>query len=58
MPKRGGGRGAFRSGEARMPAEHDDDHDGINSGWFGKDGGRIGAYFLSYTRHYSISILI
>jgi hypothetical protein len=41
MPKRGGGREAFKSGEARMPGEQDDDYDGINSGWFGgKDGGR------------------
>jgi len=41
VPKRGGGREAFKSGEARMPGEQDDDYDGINSGWFGgKDGGR------------------
>ena len=41
LPKRGGGREAFKSGEARMPGEQDDDYDGINSGWFGgKDGGR------------------
>jgi len=40
MPKRGGGREAFKSGEARMPGEGDDDYDGINSGWFGgKEGG-------------------
>ena len=43
LPKRGGGREAFKSGEARMPGEQDDDYDGINSGWFGgKDGGRTG----------------
>jgi hypothetical protein len=35
IPKRGGGREAFRSGEARMPGEGDDDYDGVNSGWFG-----------------------
>ncbi|KIM82161.1 hypothetical protein PILCRDRAFT_470144 [Piloderma croceum F 1598] len=41
VPKRGGGREAFKSGEARMPGEGDDDYDGVNSGWFGgKDGGR------------------
>jgi hypothetical protein len=41
MPKRGGGREAFKSGEARMPGDGDDDYDGINSGWFGgKAGGR------------------
>ncbi|THH20192.1 hypothetical protein EW146_g1131 [Bondarzewia mesenterica] len=39
MPKRGGGREAFRSGEARMPGDGDDDYDGVQSGWFGKDGG-------------------
>jgi len=41
VPKRGGGREAFKSGEARMPGETDDDYDGVNSGWFGgKAGGR------------------
>jgi hypothetical protein len=41
VPKRGGGREAFKSSEARMPGEGDDDYDGVNSGWFGgKDGGR------------------
>jgi len=35
IPKRGGGREAFKSGEARMPGEGDDDYDGVNSGWFG-----------------------
>ena len=41
LPKRGGGREAFKSGEARMPGEADDDYDGVNSGWFGgKAGGR------------------
>ncbi|KAA1477993.1 hypothetical protein DENSPDRAFT_787427 [Dentipellis sp. KUC8613] len=38
VPKRGGGREAFRSGEARMPNEADEDYDGVQSGWFGKDG--------------------
>jgi hypothetical protein len=41
VPKRGGGREAFKSGEARMPGEGDNDYDGINGGWFGgRDGGR------------------
>lgn len=39
-PKRGGGREAFRSGEARMPGEGDEDHDGIQGSPFGKEGGR------------------
>ena len=39
-PKRGGGREAFRSGEARMPGEGDDDYDGVQGGIFGKEGGR------------------
>jgi len=34
LPKMGGGREAFRTGEARMPGEGDDDYDGVNS-WFG-----------------------
>ncbi|TDL17493.1 hypothetical protein BD410DRAFT_549786 [Rickenella mellea] len=41
IPKRGGGREAFRSGEARMPGEGDEDYDGVTSGWFGgKAGGK------------------
>ncbi|KAG2033017.1 hypothetical protein BDR03DRAFT_1014768 [Suillus americanus] len=40
MHKRGGGREAFKSGEARMPAEGDEDYDGITGHWFGgKKGG-------------------
>ena len=39
-PKRGGGREAFRSGEARMPGEGDDDYDGVQGSIFGKEGGR------------------
>ncbi|KAJ7122929.1 hypothetical protein C8R44DRAFT_621324 [Mycena epipterygia] len=38
MPKRGGGVEAFRSGEARMPGQNDEDYDGVNSGWFGGKG--------------------
>ncbi|KAG1805585.1 uncharacterized protein BJ212DRAFT_1283512 [Suillus subaureus] len=38
--KRGGGREAFKSSEARMPAEGDEDYDGITGRWFGgKEGG-------------------
>jgi len=39
-PKRGGGREAFRSGEARMPGEGDEDYDGVQGSFFGKEGGR------------------
>ncbi|KAF8835504.1 hypothetical protein BDN67DRAFT_1015507 [Paxillus ammoniavirescens] len=40
LPKRGGGREAFKSGEARMPAEGDEDYDGVTGAWFGgKEGG-------------------
>ncbi|KAG5641117.1 hypothetical protein DXG03_005970 [Asterophora parasitica] len=35
VPKRGGGVEAFRSGEARMPGDGDDDYDGVQGGWFG-----------------------
>jgi len=35
LPKRGGGREAFKSNEPRMPAEEDEDYDGITGGWFG-----------------------
>ena len=38
-PKRGGGREAFRSGEARMPGEGDDDYDGVQRSFFDKEGG-------------------
>jgi hypothetical protein len=41
MHKRGGGREAFRSSEARMPAEGDEDYDGITGRWFG---GKEGAH--------------
>ncbi|KAF9237037.1 hypothetical protein BU15DRAFT_49255 [Melanogaster broomeanus] len=38
---RGGGREAFKSGEARMPNEGDEDYDGVTGGWFGgRDGGQ------------------
>jgi hypothetical protein len=39
-PKRGGGREAFRSGEARMPGDGDEDYDGLQGSLFGKEGGR------------------
>lgn len=39
MPKQGGGREAFKSNEARMPGDGDDDYDGVDV--FGtKEGGR------------------
>jgi hypothetical protein len=41
LPKNGGGREAFKAGEARMPAAGDEDYDGVQGGWFGgKEGGR------------------
>ncbi|KAG6864938.1 hypothetical protein C0991_006209 [Blastosporella zonata] len=40
MPKRGGGVEAFRSGEARMPGQGDDDYDGVNGRIFGKEPGK------------------
>ncbi|KAI0064053.1 hypothetical protein BV25DRAFT_1933706 [Artomyces pyxidatus] len=39
VPKRGGGREAFKSGEARMPGEGDEDYDGVQSSWFSKGAG-------------------
>ncbi|KAG6901626.1 hypothetical protein C0995_009899 [Termitomyces sp. Mi166 len=39
MPKRGGGVEAFKSGEARMPGENDEDYDGV-SGFFGAQRGK------------------
>ncbi|KAG1854253.1 hypothetical protein F4604DRAFT_1802980 [Suillus subluteus] len=40
MHKRGGGREAFKSSEAHMPAEGDEDYDSITGHWFsGKEGG-------------------
>ncbi|KAG6909479.1 hypothetical protein DXG01_017201 [Tephrocybe rancida] len=39
MPKRGGGVEAFKSGEARMPGEGDEDYDGVNGGFFGAQRG-------------------
>lgn len=35
MPKRGGGREAFRSRESRMPGPSDMDYDGVQGGLFG-----------------------
>lgn len=34
MPKIGGGVEAFRSGEARMPGQSDEDYDGVSGGLF------------------------
>jgi len=53
LPKRGGGVEAFRSGEARMPSQNDDDYDGVSSGWFGgggKKGGRASPRKLRWNR--------
>ncbi|KAK1231096.1 hypothetical protein PQX77_005798 [Marasmius sp. AFHP31] len=33
--KAGGGTDAFRPGEARMPAQGDEDYNGVSTGWFG-----------------------
>jgi hypothetical protein len=35
IPKLGGGVDAFKTGEARMPDQNDEDYDGVSSGWFG-----------------------
>ncbi|KAF9457504.1 tetraspanin Tsp2 [Collybia nuda] len=40
MPKRGGGVEAFKSGEARMPGQNDEDYDGVSGGFFGGDSHR------------------
>ena len=40
MPKQGGGREAFRSNEARMPGEGDEDYDGVDVFGNNKEGGR------------------
>lgn len=40
IPKRGGGREAFRANESRMPGDGDDDYDGVTFG--GAQGGRKG----------------
>lgn len=40
LPKQGGGREAFKSGEARMPGDGDEDYDGVNGGFFGGKKGR------------------
>lgn len=43
IPKVGGGREAFKSGESRMPGENDDDYDGVDNvraTWFGGPAGR------------------
>jgi len=51
VPKRGGGVEAFRSGEARMPGQGDDDYDGVQGGWFGgKEGGRTAPKRLRWNR--------
>ncbi|KAF8079371.1 hypothetical protein FPV67DRAFT_1403124 [Lyophyllum atratum] len=51
VPKRGGGVEAFRSGEARMPGEGDDDYDGVQGGWFGgKEGGRTAPKRLRWNK--------
>ncbi|KAF8230238.1 hypothetical protein L208DRAFT_1400794 [Tricholoma matsutake] len=40
VPKRGGGIEAFRSGEARMPGQGDEDYDGVTGGWLGGGTGK------------------
>jgi hypothetical protein len=41
VPKRGGGREAFRTGEARMPGEGDEDYDGVMPRQSGKTKPRL-----------------
>ena len=38
IPKRGGGREAFRANESRMPGDGDDDYDGVTFGQGGRKG--------------------
>ena len=38
IPKRGGGREAFRANESRMPGDGDDDYDGVTFGQSGRKG--------------------
>ncbi|KAG5727432.1 hypothetical protein E4T56_gene11917 [Termitomyces sp. T112] len=40
MPKRGGGVEAFKSGEARIPGENDEDYDGVSGDFFGARHGK------------------
>ncbi|KAG5641734.1 hypothetical protein DXG03_004306 [Asterophora parasitica] len=40
LPKLGGGVEAFRSGEARMPGDNDEDYDGVSGDFFGNQPGR------------------
>ncbi|KAG6900279.1 hypothetical protein C0993_000467 [Termitomyces sp. T159_Od127] len=40
MPKRGGGVEAFKSGEARMPGQNDEDYDGVSGDFFGARHGK------------------
>ncbi|KAL9716766.1 hypothetical protein Ac2012v2_001217 [Leucoagaricus gongylophorus] len=49
IPKLGGGIEAFKSGEARMPGENDEDYDGVQSGWFGNKN-RTTARRMRWTR--------
>lgn len=37
MPKRGGGRDAFRANEPRMPGANDEEDDGARGAWFGSN---------------------
>ena len=38
IPKRGGGREAFKANESRMPGDGDDDYDGVSFGQHGRKG--------------------
>jgi hypothetical protein len=40
VPKRGGGRDAFKANESRMPGNGDEDYDGIQGNLFGGDRGK------------------
>jgi hypothetical protein len=64
-PKRGGGREAFRSGEARMPGDGDEDYDGIQGSFFTKEGGRTkprlrwnGFKWTLFLSNFLVSILL
>lgn len=50
LPKQGGGVDAFRTGEARIPGQQDEDEDGLTSGWFGGQDSRASQKKLRWNR--------
>ncbi|KAF9239480.1 hypothetical protein BU15DRAFT_88029 [Melanogaster broomeanus] len=52
---RGGGREAFKIGEARMPEAGDEDYDGVTGGWFG---GKEGAHIRMRWNRFKVALFI